>query len=351
MRRSGRKQMQSRDLAVALFDDRDDAQDAINALRDAGFDASTISVVARDRDVQGRLAEDTGTEAGTAAATGAVAGGVLGGLAGWLVGIGALAIPGIGPIVAAGPLAAAIGGAAIGAAGGGIIGALTGAGIPEDEARYYDEGFRKGGILVTVRAPGRYGEAMSMMREYGGRDASTTTDRYDTWDQASPRFRSSYESQYGTGRRWEDVEPAHRFGYEAYGRSRDVGTAATYDTQEQHLREEWGRSGSNRPFDEYRNDVHRGWDYGRGRSRFRDYDRPTGTEGENTAAEVGGGATGAVVGGAAGAAVGGPIGMAAGAAIGATGGAMAGDAAVKTPREAAEDNADDMRDDTRRRNL
>jgi len=336
-------------MAVALFDDRDDAQDAINALRDAGFDASVISVIARDRDVQGRLAEDTGTEAGAAAATGAVAGGVLGGLAGWLVGIGALAIPGVGPIVAAGPLAAAIGGMAIGAAGGGIIGALTGAGVPEDEARYYDEGFKRGGILVTVRAPGRYGEAMSMMREYGGRDSSTTTDRYDTWDQASPRFRSSYESQYGTGRRWEDVEPAHRFGYEAYGRTRDRGTATTYESEEQRLRDDWGRTNSTRPYDDYRNDVRRGWDYGRGRSRFRNYDNATGTEGENTAAEVGGGATGALVGGAAGAAVGGPVGLAAGAAIGATGGALAGDAAVKTPREQADDDRKELRDEERRR--
>jgi hypothetical protein len=345
--------MQSRDLAVALFDDRDDAQDAINALRDAGFEASTISVVARDRDVQGTLAEDTGTHAGEAAATGAVAGGVLGGLAGWLVGIGALAIPGVGPIVAAGPLAAAIGGMAIGAAGGGIIGALTGAGIPEDEARYYDEGFRKGGILVTVRAPGRHGEAMEMMREYGGRNSSSTTATpYASWNEASPRLRTSYETQYGTGRRWEDVEPAHRFGYEAYGRSRntDTGTATSYDTEEQRLREEWGRSGTNQSFDDYRNDVHRGWDFGRGRTRIRNYDRSTGTEGENTAAEVGGGATGALVGGAAGAAIGGPVGLVAGAAIGATGGAVAGDAAVETPRERSDADRKEVRDDERRRN-
>jgi hypothetical protein len=342
--------MQSRDLAVGLFDDRDDAQDAINALRDAGFDAASISVVARDRDVQGRLAEDTGTEAGEAAATGAVAGGVLGGLAGWLVGIGALAIPGVGPIVAAGPLAAALGGMAIGAAGGGIIGALTGAGIPDEEARYYDEGFRRGGILVTVRSPGRYGEAMSIMREYGARDTTASTDRYDTWDQASPRFRTAYESEYGTGSRWSDVEPAHRFGYEAYGRRRTLGTSPTWEAEDANLRDEWSRGGNSGSYDEYRNDVHRGWDFGRGRTRIRrDYDDCSlGTEGENTAAEVGGGATGALVGGAAGAAVGGPVGLAAGAAIGATGGAMAGDAAVETPRERREDMEDDRRDERRK---
>jgi hypothetical protein len=240
---------------------------------------------------------------------------------------------------------------AIGAAGGGIIGALTGAGIPDDEARYYDEGFKRGGILVTVQAPGRYGEAMSTMREYGARDATTTADQYSTWDQTSPRFRTAYEAEYGTSRSWSDVEPAHRFGYEAYGRRRGAGAPATYETEEANLRDEWRRSNSNLSYDDYRNDVRRGWDYGRGRTRLRrDYDdRSLGTEGENTTAEVGGGATGAIVGGAAGAAVGGPVGLAAGAAIGAAGGAMAGDAAVKTPREAREDLDDDRRDADRRR--
>src|SRR5918994_3292439 len=107
--------MQSRDTVVAVFDDRDDAQDAINALRNAGFMAEDISILARDRDTAGRLAEDTGTEAATGAATGALAGGLLGGVAGWLVGIGALAIPGFGPFIAAGVLGSALTGAAIGA--------------------------------------------------------------------------------------------------------------------------------------------------------------------------------------------------------------------------------------------
>src|SRR5688500_93593 len=155
--------MQSRDTVVAVFHDRDDAQDAINALRDAGFMADDISILARDRDVSGKLADDTGTEAGAGAATGALAGGLLGGAAGWLVGIGALAIPGVGPIIAAGPLAAALGGAALGAAGGGLIGALTGAGVPEDEAKWYDERVRSGGILVTVVAGGRHSEARDIM--------------------------------------------------------------------------------------------------------------------------------------------------------------------------------------------
>jgi len=344
--------MQSRDTVVAVFDDRNDAQDAINGLRDAGFSADDISILARDRDVAGRLADDTGTEAAAGAATGALAGGLLGGVAGWLVGIGALAIPGVGPIIAAGPIAAALGGAALGAATGGIIGALTGAGVPEDEARYYDDEFRRGGIVVTMQARGRYDEARSILREYGGREAASSTSEYSSWNETSPRFRTAYEQRYGTSRRWDTVEPAHRFGYEAYGRSNQAGTRTDWATAEPTLRDEWTRTGNAGDYNASRSDVRRGWDYGRGRTQFRDYDRDdVGTEGENAAATGGGALAGAVGGGAAGAVVGGPVGAAAGAVIGGTAGAMAGDAAVKTPREKADDIQDDREDrmkDTRR---
>lgn len=344
--------MQARDTAVAVFEERDDAQDAINALRNAGFRADDISILARDRDTAGRLAEDTGTEAAAGAATGALAGGLLGGVAGWLVGIGALAIPGVGPIIAAGPLAAAIGGAAIGATTGGIIGALTGAGIPEDEAKYYDTEFRRGGIVVTVQARGRYDEARSILRENGGRDTESNTG-YADWSETSPRFRSSYEQRYGTSRPWSAVEPAHRFGYESYGRTRTGDVRTDYRTAEPTLREDWKRSGMTGDYDTHRNDIRRGWDYGRGRTNFNDYDRDDlGTEGENAAATGGGALAGGAAGGIAGAAIGGPVGLAAGAAIGGTAGAMAGDASVETPRERAEDTADDRRkriEDDRRR--
>ena len=335
--------MQSRDTVVAVFDDRDDAQDAINALRDAGFMADDISILARDRDVAGRLADDTGTEAAAGAATGALAGGLLGGVAGWLIGIGALAIPGIGPIIAAGPIAAALGGAALGAAGGGIIGALTGAGVPEDEARYYEDEFRRGGIVVTLQARGRYDEARRILQEYGGREASGSTASYAAWNETSPRFRTAYEQRYGSSRRWEDVEPAHRFGYESYGRTRQADTRTDWQTYEPTVRDEWTRTGTG-DYDTHRNDIRRGWDYGRGRTSFRDYDNDDlGTEGENATATGGGALAGGVAGGAAGAVVGGPLGAAAGAVIGGTAGAMAGDAAVETPRERREDIEDDRR--------
>src|SRR6476661_5018562 len=134
---------------VGLFDSSAQAQSAIEQLRAAGVPSEHISLAMQDRTEAAAVAEDTGV--GTGVATGAVGGGILGGLAGLLVGIGALAIPGIGPLVAAGPLAATLLGAGIGAATGGLIGALVGAGVPEDEARLYQTGVERGGVLVSVQ--------------------------------------------------------------------------------------------------------------------------------------------------------------------------------------------------------
>jgi uncharacterized protein (TIGR02271 family) len=127
----------------------------VRDLVDAGIPRDDISLVASDRNNEySPYLEDadmTGTEAEEGAVEGAVAGGAIGGLAGLLLGLGAFAIPGVGPIIGAGPLVAALTGAAIGAAGGGLLGALVGWGIPETEAGYYSEGVNRGGTLVAVR--------------------------------------------------------------------------------------------------------------------------------------------------------------------------------------------------------
>jgi hypothetical protein len=153
-----------------LYSDVPAAERGVRRFRDAGYPGERIGNVSRDAAAK-EVAEDTGAKAASGAATGAVAGGVLGGLAGLLVGIGALAIPGIGPVVAGGMLASAFGlgggtavaGAGIGAAAGGLLGALTGLGFSDDEAKYYDEGVRGGRTLVTVhdddgRAEGLFDE-------------------------------------------------------------------------------------------------------------------------------------------------------------------------------------------------
>src|SRR5688572_9522730 len=177
-----------RHTVAAAFEDRDDAQRAINALKDAGFSADQIGVALRDRTAQGQLVEDTGTKAAEGATSGALGGGLLGGIVGWLVGIGALAIPGIGPVVAGGALATALGlaggtaaaGAGIGAVAGGLVGALVGLGIPDDEAKYFESGFRSGRTLVTVNAgAGRATEAVDILRAYGG-DIGPAGQRYTT---------------------------------------------------------------------------------------------------------------------------------------------------------------------------
>jgi uncharacterized protein (TIGR02271 family) len=155
---------------VGVFHEREDARQAIEELKDAGFAPDTISILSPDKQATQSMAEETGTHAGSGAATGAVAGGILGGLGGWLVGIGALAIPGLGPFIAAGAFATALGGAAIGAGVGAIAGALVGMGVPKEEAEYYEGEVKSGRTLVTVRADGRYDEAQRLLRQHGAYD-------------------------------------------------------------------------------------------------------------------------------------------------------------------------------------
>jgi hypothetical protein len=134
---------------VGVFNDLAPAEGLLEDLRRAGFDRDQLSIVGKDRGV--RTGGTTGAE-GKAAGAGAVLGGIAGGALGWLLGIGALTIPGIGPVVAAGALATTLGGAAAGAVAGGLLGALVGLGIPEQEARGYEARVREGGVLLVVTA-------------------------------------------------------------------------------------------------------------------------------------------------------------------------------------------------------
>jgi uncharacterized protein (TIGR02271 family) len=162
--------MTPRSVAVGLFHDPEDAREAIGALKDAGFHGDDISVLMPDRGQTRDMAAETGTKAGEGAATGLVTGGILGGVGGFLVGIGALAIPGVGPFIAAGALATTLGGAAVGAGVGAIAGALIGMGIPKEEAEYYEGEVRGGRTLVTVRAGARMDEADAILHDFGAYD-------------------------------------------------------------------------------------------------------------------------------------------------------------------------------------
>ena len=194
-RPEGMRDMAGRSTVAAIFHDRTQAERAIDALRAAGFSGDQIGVALRDRHETGQLVEDTGTNAVEGAVSGALGGGLLGGVAGFLVGlIAALALPGIGPIVAGGALATALGaaggtavaGAGIGAAAGGLVGALSGMGIPEEEARSLETGFRAGGVLVTANAGYRATEALGVFERFGGETGlgpmtgPTDTQRRDT---------------------------------------------------------------------------------------------------------------------------------------------------------------------------
>jgi len=152
----------------------------VQELANAGFPRDDISIIANNASGELSTYSDEGVADG--AVTGATGGAVLGGVAGLLVGLGALTIPGVGPIIAAGPLAAALAGAGIGAAAGGLLGALVDLGIPDEEAGYYAEGVRRGGALVSVRADDDMADtAVTIMERYNPVDVES---RAEEWRQS-----------------------------------------------------------------------------------------------------------------------------------------------------------------------
>lgn len=128
------------------------ANDIVDRLTIAGFSANDISALFPDKGTTHEFSHEKHTKAPEGAVTGVATGGVLGGALGLLAGIGALAIPGVGPLIAAGPLLAALSGAAAGATVGGVTGALIGMGIPELEAKRYENRISEGNILISIHA-------------------------------------------------------------------------------------------------------------------------------------------------------------------------------------------------------
>jgi hypothetical protein len=128
------------------------ARDIVDKLKVMGFAGDDISVLFPDRSGTRDFAYEQHTKTPEGATAGGLVGGTAGGVLGWLAGIGTLAIPGIGPFLAAGPIMAALAGIAIGGTTGGLIGALIGMGIPEFEAKLYDGKLREGNILISVHA-------------------------------------------------------------------------------------------------------------------------------------------------------------------------------------------------------
>ena len=152
------------------------AELAVGRLKNAGFSSDDISVLFPDRSGSKDFVHEQHTKAPEGATTGAGTGGLLCGAVGWLAGIGALAIPGAGPFIAAGPLMAALSAAAVGAAVGGIAGALIGMGIPEFEARRYEGKVRQGNILISVHTEnaGEIRTARTILEESGALEVCAT---------------------------------------------------------------------------------------------------------------------------------------------------------------------------------
>ena len=136
--------------AYGIYPNRASLENGVEALKAANFRNEDISVLFPDNKGSKEFAHEKNTKAPEGATTGATTGALAGGALGWLVGIGALAIPGVGPFIAAGPIVAALAGAGAGGALGGLTGALIGAGIPEYEAKRYEGRIKEGGILVSV---------------------------------------------------------------------------------------------------------------------------------------------------------------------------------------------------------
>lgn len=165
-------------VVFGLFDDRAQLENAIDGLRTAGFRDSDLSALLPDMAATAELAHEKHTKAPEGALAGAATGGVLGGTLGLLVGIGALAIPGLGPFIAAGPIMAALAGAGVGGAVGTLTGALVGLGIPEYEAKRYESFLNKGGALLAVHADdGDWAaRARKALELYGARDIDKTSE-------------------------------------------------------------------------------------------------------------------------------------------------------------------------------
>jgi Protein of unknown function (DUF3341) len=169
--------MPGKNTAVfGVYSNTADVEGAIDALQAAGFRSTDISVLLPENVGNKDLTHEKRTKAPEGAAAGGVSGAVLGGTLGWLAGMGMIAIPGVGPLIAAGPILSALAGVGIGGTVAGITGALIGTGIPEYEARKYVGRVKSGGVLMSVQAHDaeRARKARSILRDTGAEDISLT---------------------------------------------------------------------------------------------------------------------------------------------------------------------------------
>ncbi len=190
---------------TGLYDTYDAAKSAVNALEARGIPHSDISIVANNS--EGWYSDDRGSNAAEDAGKGAGIGAAIGGVGGLLTGLGLMAIPGVGPVVAAGWLAAtaagAVAGAVAGGAAGGVVGALTGAGVPEQDANVYAEGVRRGGTLVTAKVDdSQFAEAKAILQGLNSVDVTARGEAYRNsgWSKFDPSLPAYTGDQVGVER-------------------------------------------------------------------------------------------------------------------------------------------------------
>ena len=189
--------MAGKNTAVyGIYRDRDHAEEAVDALLTEGFRNEDISVLLPENVGTKDFAHKKDTKAPEGTTTGAATGGAIGGTLGLLAGIGALAIPGLGPFIAAGPIMGALAGLGAGGAVGGLIGALVGMGIPEYEAKRYEGRVKEGGILLSVHCDNSdwVKRAKNILEETGAEDVSSAGEAsadYEKTDKPLPRTRTS----------------------------------------------------------------------------------------------------------------------------------------------------------------
>jgi hypothetical protein len=271
--------MAGKNTAVfGIYSTRSSVETAVDALKADGFRNTDISVLFPENVGTKDFALSKGTKAPEGAATGGASGVVLGGALGWLAGIGALAIPGLGPLIAAGPIVGALAGAGAGGAIGGLAGALIGMGIPEYEAKRYEGRVKEGGILLSVHSDNSdwTRRAKDVLERTGAKDISSTAEAsadFSKTDRPMPRstgvsdydadYRSDFDTRYaGRGYRYEEEAPAYQFGAmcatNVQYRDRD------WETIEPEVRREW-ESRRTGPWERFKESIRYGWDRVRGR--------------------------------------------------------------------------------------
>jgi hypothetical protein len=172
--------MDSKNTAVfGIYKSSAQAESAVDRLLAGGFSNSDISVLLPDNQGSREFAHEKNTKVPEGATTGVTAGGAVGGTLGLLAGIGALAIPGVGPFIAAGPIMGALAGLGVGGAVGGLIGALVGMGIPEYEAKRYEGRVKDGGVLMSVHCDtsDEIERAKDLLEQTGAEDISSAGEK------------------------------------------------------------------------------------------------------------------------------------------------------------------------------